>query len=32
MSTAEMSPEDKNQVSHRGNDLKVLKEKLKEAG
>ena len=32
MSTAEMSPEDKNQVSHRGNALKVLNEKLKEAG
>ena len=32
MSTAEMSPEDKNQVSHRGNALKVLNEKLKEVG
>ena len=32
MSTAEMSAEDKNQVSHRGNALKVLYEKLKEAG
>ena len=32
MSTAEMSPEDKNKVSHRGNALKVLNEKLKEAG
>ena len=32
MSTAEMSPEDKNQVSHRGNALKVFYEKLKEAG
>ena len=32
MSTAEMRPEDKNQVSHRGNALKVLNEKLKEAG
>ena len=32
MSTAEMSPEDKNQVSHRANALKVLNEKLKEAG
>ena len=32
LSTAEMSPEDKNQVSHRGNALKVFYEKLKEAG
>ena len=32
MSTAEMSAEDKNQVSHRGNALKVFYEKLKEAG
>lgn len=32
MSTAEMSPEDKNQVSHRANALKVFNEKLKEAG
>ena len=32
MSTAEMSAEDKNQVSHRANALKVLNEKLKEAG
>ena len=32
MSTAEMSSEDKNKVSHRGNALKVLNEKLKEAG
>ena len=32
MSTAQMCPEDKNQVSHRGNALKVLNEKLKEAG
>ena len=32
MSTAEMSPEAKNEVSHRGNALKVLNEKLKEAG
>ena len=32
MSTAEMSAEDKNQVSHRGNALKVLYDKLKEAG
>ncbi len=32
MSTAEMSPEDKNQVSHRANALKVFYGKLKEAG
>ena len=32
MSTAEMRPEDNKQVSHRGNALKVLNEKLKEAG
>ena len=32
MSTAEMSSEDKNEVSHRGNALKVFYEKLKEAG
>ena len=32
MSTAEMAPEDKNQVSHRGNALKIFYEKLKEAG
>ena len=32
MSTAEMSPEDKNQVSHRGNALRVFYDKLKEAG
>ena len=32
MSTAEMSPEDKNQVSHRANALKVFNKKLKEAG
>ena len=32
MSTAEMSPEDKNQVSHRANALKILYDKLKEAG
>ena len=32
MSTAEMAPEDKNQVSHRGNSLKIFYEKLKEAG
>ena len=32
MSTAEMSAEDKNKVSHRANALHVLKEKLKEAG
>ena len=31
-STAEMSPEDKNEVSHRGNALKLFYEKLKEAG
>ena len=31
-STAEMSPEDKNAVSHRGNALKLFYEKLKEAG
>ena len=31
-STAQMSPEDKNAVSHRGNALKVFYEKLKEAG
>ena len=30
--TAEMSPEEKNQVSHRANALKVFYEKLKEAG
>ncbi len=32
MSTAEMSPEDKNKVSHRGRALQVFYEKLKEAG
>ena len=32
LSTAEMSSEAKNQVSHRANALKVLNEKLKEAG
>ena len=32
VTTAEMSPEDKNRVSHRGNALRVLNEKLKEAG
>ena len=32
VSTAEMSPEDKNQVSHRANALKVFYAKLKEAG
>ena len=32
MSTAEMAPEDKNEVSHRGNALKVFYNKLKEAG
>ena len=31
-STAEMSPEDKNEVSHRANALKLFYEKLKEAG
>ena len=31
-STAEMSPEEKNQVSHRANALKVFYDKLKEAG
>ena len=31
-STAEMSPEEKNQVSHRANALNVFYEKLKEAG
>ena len=30
--TAEMSPDEKNQVSHRANALKVFYEKLKEAG
>ena len=30
--TAEMSPDDKNQVSHRANALKVFYQKLKEAG
>ena len=30
--TAELSPEDKNQVSHRANALKIFYEKLKEAG
>ena len=32
LTTAEMSPEQKNAVSHRGNALKVFYEKLKEAG
>lgn len=32
MSTAEMCPEDKNKVSHRGAALRVFYEKLKEAG
>ena len=32
LSTAQMSPEDKNQVSHRANALRVFYEKLKEAG
>ena len=31
-STAEMDPEEKNAVSHRGNALRVFYEKLKEAG
>ena len=31
-STAEMTPEEKNQVSHRANALKIFYEKLKEAG
>ena len=32
MSTAEMDPESKNQVSHRGNALRIFYDKLKEAG
>ena len=32
MSTAEMSSEDKNKVSHRANALNVFYDKLKEAG
>ena len=32
MTTAELSPEVKNEVSHRANALKILYEKLKEAG
>ena len=32
MTTAELSPEAKNEVSHRGNALKIFYEKLKEAG
>ena len=32
MTTAEMSSEDKNQVSHRANALKIFNEKLKEPG
>ena len=32
MSTAEMPPEEKNKVSHRGNALQVFYQKLKEAG
>ena len=32
LSTAEMDPDQKNQVSHRGNALKIFYEKLKEAG
>ena len=31
-STAEMDPEEKNAVSHRGNALRVFYDKLKEAG
>ena len=32
MTTAELPPEIKNQISHRANALNILKEKLKEAG
>ena len=32
MTTAEMSPEEKNKVSHRANALKVFYDKMKEAG
>ena len=32
MSTAQMSPEEKNKVSHRANALKVFYDKMKEAG
>ena len=32
MTTAELSPEAKNEVSHRGNALKLFYEKMKEAG
>lgn len=32
MTTAELSPEQKNEVSHRGNALKLFYEKMKEAG
>ena len=32
MTTAELSPEQKNQVSHRGNALRLFYEKMKEAG
>ena len=32
MSTAQMDPEAKNQVSHRGNALRIFYDKLKEAG
>ena len=32
MTTAELDPEVKNEISHRGNALRVLNEKLKEAG
>ena len=30
--TAELSPEEKNQVSHRGNALRMFYDKMKEAG
>ena len=30
--TAEMSPEEKNRVSHRGNALRMFYDKMKEAG
>ncbi len=32
MTTAEMAPEDKNEVSHRGVALKIFYDKMKEAG
>ena len=32
MTTAELPPEKKNEVSHRGNALKLFYEKMKEAG